>query len=193
MSIVPAFEIGVWNAWILMVIFYAAAFVPLAISNEHAEKRMDGEPTGSELNKVTRNVHVITHMVIMPLTSIYSIFLPIKLGTWWFYAGLLISLLGTIVVLLFSISFATAPLNQPLMTGVYAISRHPSYFGFFLAYIGTGIACASWIFLLFALVWIVSWQFGIVEEERILLEKYGDAYQQYMDRTPRWIGFPKKE
>jgi protein-S-isoprenylcysteine O-methyltransferase Ste14 len=70
--------------------------------------------------------------------------------------------------------------------------RHPSYFGFFLAYFGTGIACASWIFLLCAFVWIVSWQFGIVEEERILLEKYGEAYQQYMKRTPRWIGLPKK-
>ena len=192
MSIVPTFEIGIWNAWILIVIFYAPAFVPLAINNQKAEKRMEGEPTGNEQKKVTKIVNAITHMVIMPLTLIYSIFLPIKLGTWWFYSGLLIYLIGTIMVLLFSISFATAPLGEPLSNGVYAISRHPSYFGFFLAYAGIGIACASWIFLLCALVWIVSWQFGIAEEERILLEKYGEAYQKYMDRTPRWIGVPKK-
>ena len=50
----------------------------------------------------------------------------------------------------------------------------------------------AWIFMIIALVWIISWQFGMVEEERILLEKYGEAYQQYMNRTPRWIGFPNK-
>ena len=192
MSIVPAFEIGIWNAWIFMVILYAAAFIPLSINNEKSEKRMEGEPTGSEQKKVTRPANVITHDVIMPFTLILSIFLPIKLGTWWFYAGLIIYLLGLVMGLMYSISWATAPLSQPLTKGVYAISRHPAYFGFFLAYFGTGIACASWIFLLCALVWILSWQIGVVEEERILLEKYGDAYQRYMKRTPRWIGIPKK-
>jgi len=30
-------------------------------------------------------------------------------------------------------------------------------------------------------------------EERFCLEKYGDAYREYMNRTPRWIGFPKSK
>ena len=152
---------------------------------------MEGEPEGGEQKKVTRIVHVITHVIIMPFTLIISIFVPINIGTWWFYAGLIIYLLGLVMVLLFSISFATAPLDEPLSKGVFAISRHPQYLGFFLAYVGIGIACASWVFLLCALVWIVSWQYEVDEEEHILLEKYGDAYRQYMDRTPRWIGFPK--
>jgi len=97
------------------------------------------------------------------------------------------------MVLMFSISFITAPLGEPITKGVYAISRHPAYFGLFLGFVGIGIACASWVFLLCALVWIVSWHFGVVEEERILLEKYGGAYKEYMNRTPRWIGFPKNQ
>jgi len=28
-------------------------------------------------------------------------------------------------------------------------------------------------------------------EEQSCLEKYGDAYHEYMDRTPRYIGIPK--
>jgi protein-S-isoprenylcysteine O-methyltransferase Ste14 len=191
MSLVPAFEIGIWNAWILTVILYAAAFVPLSMNSEIAEKRMEGEPKGSEQSKVTRVGHVITHVIIMPLTFLYSIFLPLQLGTWWFYAGLLIYLLGLVTVLLVSISFSSAPLDEPLSKGVYAISRHPQYLGFFLAFAGIGIACASWVFLLCALVWIVAWHFGVVEEERILSVKYGDSYRRYMDRTPRWIGFSK--
>jgi protein-S-isoprenylcysteine O-methyltransferase Ste14 len=191
MSFIPAFEIGLWNAWIFMVILYAAAFVPFSIDSKKVDKRIEGEPTGSEQKKVSRIVNVITHVIIMPFTLIISIFVPINIGTWWFYAGLIIYLLGLVMVLLFSISFATAPLEEPMSKGVFAISRHPSYFGFFLGLVGIGIACASWVFLLCALVWIVSWHFGVVEEERILLEKYGDAYREYMNRTPRWIGMPK--
>ena len=191
MSLLPTFQIGIWNAWIFMIILYAATFVPLSINNQKAEKRMDGEPKGNDQKRVTRIVNAITHMIIMPFTLIIGIFLPIELGTWWFYLGLPVYLAGLIMVLLFSISFGTAPLGKPLNKGVYAISRHPSYFGFFLAYIGIGIACASWIFLLCGFVWIIAWHFGVIEEERILLEKYGDAYRQYMKRTPRWISFPK--
>lgn len=192
MSILPTFEIGIWNAWIFIIVLYAAVFVPLMIYNEIAKKRMEAEPNRSEPKKVTRITNAITHMIIMPLTLILSIFLPIKLGTWWFYAGLIIYLLGFVMVLLSSISFGTAPLGDPMSKGVYAISRNPQYLGFFLAFLGTGFASASWIFLICALVWIFSWQIGIVEEERLLLEKYGEAYRQYMNRTPRWIGFPKK-
>ena len=143
MSIVPAFEIGVWNEWMFIVLLLAAAFVPLAISSEKSDQRTEGEPTGSEQQQVTKMANVITHMIIMPLTLIYGIFVPIKLGTWWFYSGLLIYLLGLAMVLMFSISFATAPLGEPIVKGVYAISRHPGYLGFFLAYAGIGIACAS--------------------------------------------------
>ena len=191
MSTIPAFEIGFWNAWILMLLLLAAGIVPLYIDNEKTEKRSEGEPTGSELNKTTKVTHVISHIIIMPFTLFYSIFLPLKLGTFWFYVGLPIYLLGLVMALMFSISFATAPLDEPINKGVYAISRHPGYFGFFLGCVGIGMACASWIFLLCAMVWIVSWNFGVVEEERFLLDKYGDAYRDYMNQTPRWIGIPK--
>ena len=192
MSIMPELELGFWNAWIFTIILYAAAFLPLAMHSEQAEERMAGEPSGSELNSETRIAHIVTHAIIMPFTLIFSIFLPIELGTWWFYLGLPIYLIGLVMVLMFSISFATAPLGEPLVKGVYAISRHPQYVGFFLAYLGIGVACASWVFMLCALVWIVAWRFGVIEEERILLEKYGEAYRQYMNRTPRWIGLWKK-
>jgi protein-S-isoprenylcysteine O-methyltransferase Ste14 len=191
MTFIPAFKIGLWNAWILMVLLLAAGIVPLYIDNEKTEKRSEGEPTGSELSKATRTAYIITHIIIMPCTLIYSIFLPLKLGTFWLYIGLLIYLFGLVMTLMFSIAFATAPLDKPISKGVYAISRHPGYFGFFLGCIGIGIACASWVFLLFALVWIVSLNYGVVEEESILIEKYGDVYREYLNRTPRWIGIPK--
>lgn len=191
MSLMPALRIGLWNAWILMVPLVAAAFLPLYIDSAKTGKRCEGEPPASELSRSTRIAHVLTHMIIMPFTFIYSIFLPLKLGTLWLIAGVLVYLVALVMVLMSSISFSTAPLGEPISKGVYAISRHPGYFGFFLGYVGIGVACASWVFLLCALVWIVSWHFGVIDEERILLERYGDAYREYMNRTPRWIGFSR--
>ena len=194
MSWVPAFKIGVWNAWIFMVLLLAPITVfPILIDKEKMEKRMEGEPTWSEQSKNTKIVLVITHMMIMPFTFIYSIFLPLKLGTVWFFVGLPICLLALVMSIMFTISFITAPLGEPISKGVYAISRHPAYFGYFLMCIGIGIACTSWVFLLCALVWIVAWHFGVAEEEHILLNKYGDEYREYMKRTPRWMGFPKSK
>jgi protein-S-isoprenylcysteine O-methyltransferase Ste14 len=41
--------------------------------------------------------------------------------------------------------------------------------------------------------WIIIWHIAVKAEERFLLEKYGDTYREYMNRTPRWIGIPKSE
>ena len=191
MSLTPAFKIGLSNAWVFMVLLFSAGFTSHYIDKEKTKKRMEGEPTGSELEKATKIANVIAQFIILPFTLIYSIFLPLKLGTWWFFAGLPIYVLGLVMVLMYGISFSTAPLGEPISKGVYAISRHPAYFGSFLGYVGVGIACASWVFLLCALVWIVSCHFGAIEEERFLHEKYGDAYREYVNRTPRWIGFSK--
>jgi protein-S-isoprenylcysteine O-methyltransferase Ste14 len=40
-------------------------------------------------------------------------------------------------------------------------------------------------------LWIIFWQIAVPAEERFLLEKYGDAYREYMSKTPRWLGIPK--
>jgi len=191
MSLIPEFELGLWNAWIITVLFYVATLTPLQVGKKKANKRGEGEPAWSQISSTHRIAILITHVIILPFTIGYSIFLPMKLGTGWFYVGVLISILGIVVSFMAGVSFATAPLDEPITTGVYSISRNPIYFGVFLTYIAIGITCASWVFLLCAVVWIVSWHFGVPEEERILLEKYGSAYREYMNMTPRWIGIPK--
>jgi protein-S-isoprenylcysteine O-methyltransferase Ste14 len=193
MSLAPAFQIGLWNAWILILLLFAAGFVPLYVDNQRVEKRCEGEPTWSEQSRTSKISVVVTHLIIMPFTLLYSIFVPLKLGTAWLLAGLPVYVSGLVMTLLMTISFSRAPLGEPISKGVYAISRHPGYFGFFLGLVGIGIACASWVFLLCALVWIVTWHFGVAEEERFCLEKYGGAYREYLKRTPRWIGLPKTD
>jgi len=195
MSLIPEFELGLWNAWIITVLGFltmgGGLFPIFLINNETMKKRIGKSTTWSEFSKTQKIVTLITHFLIMPFTIVSSFFLPLKLGTAWFYVGLPICFLGIVMGLMAGVAFATAPLNEPINKGVYSISRHPMYFGGFLEYVGIGIACASWIFLLCAVVWIITWNIGVIEEERICLKMYGNAYREYMNRTPRWIGIPK--
>jgi protein-S-isoprenylcysteine O-methyltransferase Ste14 len=191
MSLVPAFEIGIWNAWILMI-FLFLTYVPGQLINKEALNKVNEGWASEQWSRTEKLLANSTHAVIIPLTIIYSIFLPLKLGTVWLYVGIPIYFIGLIMNLMVGINIATIPFDkEPITRGVYRFSRHPAYFGGFLIYLGIGIACASWVFLLFAVAWIVMWHIAVPAEERSLLKKYGDTYREYMNKTPRWIGIPK--
>ena len=107
------------------------------------------------------------------------------------YAGLAVYLLGFIIstAALFSIA-ATKP-GEPFTTGMYRYSRHPIALGTLLPFIGAGIAAASWLFLLLSAILIFISHFLAITEESATAKKFGDAYKEYIARTPRWIGIPK--
>jgi protein-S-isoprenylcysteine O-methyltransferase Ste14 len=188
MSLIPAFKIGLWNAWI----FVLYQLLPLPLFTLTAlRKRGPANPDISILNQAEKKVLVISK-IIMFFPMIYAIFLPLKLGTVWFYVGLPIALLGLVMYTVVWVYFAITPIEDlPLTEGLYHYSRHPMYLAALLTDIGVGIACASWLYLLLTVVSVILTVFYIPAEERLLLEQYGDTYRNYMNITPRWLGIPK--
>ncbi len=191
MSLIPAFQIGLWNAWILIALNSLITMIPSLINKEGVARAMGRGENAPQSSRTQKIVILITHALIMPTTIFYSIFLPLKLETTWLYIGLPICFLAMIISFMAGVSFATTPLEDPVTRGIYRISRHPIYFAGFLINLGVGIACSSWIFIVCALLWIICMQIGVIDEERFLLEKYGGAYREYIEQTPRWIGMPK--
>lgn len=51
----------------------------------------------------------------------------------------------------------------------------------------------AWTVLLIAIVLMILMRAEEIAEERMCLEKFGNAYQEYMEKTPKWIGIPKSE
>jgi len=186
MLLIPAFKIGVWNAWIFMLylILSFPFFIRIAIKL--------GVPSleESELSMGRKIVAYSSKLLLIP-ALVYSIFLPLKLGTMWFYIGLPITLIGLITCTVVLVNWATTPPNAPITRGLYRYSRHPMYVTIFIFFLGLGIATASWIFLLFFIVFVVGCFASINVEEQGCLQKYGDSYREYMNKTPRWIGIPK--
>jgi protein-S-isoprenylcysteine O-methyltransferase Ste14 len=185
MSLIPEFEIGIYNAWILIIplIIFWIGGVKFLFS-----KRMpDYAPPSKKKDKILSSLMVI----IMFGSFIYSIFMPLKLETIWFSVGLIVYVVGLVLIAITMINFTTTPMNKPVTKGVYSYSRNPMFIGWFLLYFGIAIACISWIYLLLTLFFILITVYLSPLEEAITLDHYGNTYKEYMERTPKWIGMPK--
>jgi protein-S-isoprenylcysteine O-methyltransferase Ste14 len=171
MSASPAFEIGVWNAWIFILPFLLVTY---GISFAFVSKK-SALWAWPKYNSQQRLLLV-----------------PLELGTAWFYTGLPVFLIGMLFATLSTVTFAKTSPDRPNTTGVYRISRNPMYLGILLAYIGTGLAAASWLYLLLAVIYLIGQIILLVPpEESLCLERFGDEYRSYLERTPRLIGIPK--
>ena len=189
MSIIPAFKIGIWNAWILMSVFLLQMLVIL-----FADKRIwerSHIPIDARRNKLERYVG-ITGNFIWLLAMGYSVFLPLQLGTIWFYIGLSVFIIGLSLMAIATFNFIATPADQLITKGGYNFSRHPMYLATFFICLGSGIATGSWLFIFFSIIMALCFFQEALIEERYCLDRYGNAYQEYINRTPRWIGIPKK-
>ena len=186
MSLIPEFELGLWNAWIFILPLILASIFGARI----LRKRKSEEGSGVTKWKIAS----MLYFAIVILLYVYSVFLPLKLNTIWFAIGALIYLPAIIFLFIGLLNFASTPVDKLVTKGAYSVSRNPSYVSDFLIMIGIGIACLSWVFLLVAVIEFLLLRYYVVAvEEPFLLENYGNAYREYVNRTSRWIGIPKSE
>jgi len=185
MSLIPAFEIGLWNAWIFMLCLFLTMLATGKLKKGEAPKNeLDN------LGKTEKNIFIFSKVVFF-CAVIYSIFLPLELGTIWSYVGIPVTLIGLATVTIVMVNFAATPYGEPVTKGLYRYSRHPMYITSTLFFLGVGIASASWLFLLLSILFSISHFMNAIPEERFCLKQYGKAYQEYMNRTPKLIGIPK--
>ncbi|MFC1952061.1 methyltransferase family protein [Chloroflexota bacterium] len=188
MSAIPAFEIGIWNAWIFMSVFILQMLAVVFLGKRVWER--SSHLPDVKKSKLEEKASILENTIWF-LATVYSIFLPLQLGTIWFYIGLTIFLFGLLMLTAATFNFATAPMEKPIMDGIYRFSRHPLYLSLVIVYIGTSIATVSWLFFLIGIANIFWVRTESLVEESYCLKRYGNDYREYMNRTPRWIGIPK--
>jgi protein-S-isoprenylcysteine O-methyltransferase Ste14 len=188
MSLIPAFELGLWNAWILFIpVLFIYLFAVKVISARESEKTGDFH--------LNRKETLVSHLplLVMFIAFFYAIFLPLQLGSIWLLTGVPVCLFGVIFTITAVLNFATSPKDRVITKGVYGFSRNPMFLGMTLMQTGIGIACLSWLYLALVLTLIIILNVIMSFEERYCLYRYGDDYLKYTDITPRWIGIPKSE
>jgi len=192
MSLIPDFELGFWNAWIFMGPSLLLMLLCLLVM---IKKDAPGGPARVTCkSKITLLVASLSKIIYFP-AAIYSVFLPLELGSVWFYVGLPITLIGLAGSLVVLVSWAITPTGEPVTRGLYRYSRHPMYVTMVLLLLGVAIASVSWVFLLFAIISGVgvTRPYFVKIEEAQCLGHYGAAYREYVNRTPKWLGIPKSK
>lgn len=192
----PAGTFHYWQAWVFIAVFMATTMVPsiyLAVRDPAAlQRRLHGGPTAE--------TRIVQKIVIWAVTgSAFAAFalsaLDHRFG--WSSVPVAVVILGNVLVavglilaqtVVFQNSFAGASIqvedDQPLVsTGLYALVRHPMYFGAVLMMFGTPLALGSYWALLVSIASIPIFGVRIADEEKMLRAEL-DGYDEYTQKVP---------
>ena len=79
--------------------------------------------------------------------------------------------------------------HELIVTGPYALVRHPIYTGILLALLGTALAVGEWRALLGVAIAAGAYWRKLTIEEAVMRRQFGEAYARYAARVPALIPF----
>jgi len=118
---------------------------------------------------------------------VYLFFLTIRADSVWFYVGLGVTIAGAALYAAATADYAKPRADGINTGGLYRVSRNPMYVAYFIYFLGCALMARSLILFAILLVFQVSAHFIILSEERWCLERFGEAYREYMRRVRRYI------
>lgn len=136
---------------------------------------------------------IVFYMLDAPLVSWSRLALP----TWLRWLGVAGATFSTILTAWihhalgrqYSAEFAIQKDHVLVTTGPYARTRHPMYTALNMFSLSMAVVTSNLLVLIFAVLTAVPFPWIVKEEERMLLETFGDEYREYMRRTGRF--FPR--
>lgn len=118
---------------------------------------------------------------------VYSFFIPLELFTLNFYIGTAIYLIGMASSVYAMWTFSQAEFSRPVTKGIYKVTRHPMQVMTIVMWVGIGIASGIWLLVILAfLLGALSYP-SLKAQERFCIDKYGEDYLEYIERTPRYL------
>ena len=187
MSILSEISIGWDYAWWFPAIYALITLLVVAIYGRDFGKKFFRFPTTKSRRE--KLPVALGATVFGRLLMFIPIFVPLSLNTPWFWIGSFVFGIGMILTTIAMVNFASTPLDQPVVTGLYKISRNPIQLIAIFMWLGVALATESWIIAATsALLAAISYP-TFLAQERSCLELYGYRYQEYMESTPRFILF----
>ncbi len=107
-------------------------------------------------------------------------------GSILFYPGLVFMLLG--IVLLGIRRSHGQEVSRLKQTGLYGLTRNPQVVAFLLAMIGYNIIWPHWKGVVALVVLVVVLHMMVLTEEEHLRDIFGQEYEEYCRRLPRYLG-----
>jgi protein-S-isoprenylcysteine O-methyltransferase Ste14 len=183
MEWMPELKFGLFNGWVPLVLLALTDAILFIIFPREVVKRL-WDRSGWQTKQV---IYTVIGKVCALVCLVLLIFSPLKWEKSVFIMGMVVVVLGLCGLVKALIDFRNTPPDEPVVNGLYRISRHPQIVMSSVVLLGGCIAIGSWSAIIAWLVARIFSHFGILAEEEVCLRQYGDAYQKYLNRVPRYF------
>ncbi|MHA2294841.1 MAG: methyltransferase family protein [Candidatus Hodarchaeales archaeon] len=180
----PPLVITWLGGWLLLIWLYIVPTITLTTVSKEVRSRL------LDRSKFTRSqvIFTVISKIIALITQIIVILTPLAFGME-LIIGVVMFSLGILGEVIAVINFVKTPLDEPVTRGIYKFSRNPQETMISLAMFGACFAVGSWsVIILFSISRMFN-HFQIIAQEQSCLQEYGQTYQDYMDRVPRYFLF----
>lgn len=176
------FEPVVCNAWLLSLPFFALGVFFMGLKREIAERMSDMAGYSAKEKSITVAASLAPYPFMLatvwtPFTTVFTL-LCLGLLLYVFGMALFAASLNTII---------QTPYDQPFSSGPYRLSRNPLYVAATIVFVGICVATANPVLAGYLAIAVWLQHFMILAEERTCREKYGIAFESYMQRVPRYL------
>ena len=185
MEFFPLLELSWLNGWIFILInslitWGFLKFVPKEVSRRLLDR--------SNFTKEQKIWTIISK--IFSLLNLILLFLsPLVFSFLEFYIGLGLFMIGEVGLIIAILNFVQTPINEPVVKGLYRISRNPQDVFITIVFIGICLMVGSWIALIILFVGKFLSHFRTLAEEQACIKQYGEIYLEYMKKIPRYFLF----
>jgi protein-S-isoprenylcysteine O-methyltransferase Ste14 len=185
---------------VLVVLFFIVRiFFTVKSRREGGEK--ENNTTAKDLEG--RVNFVLRRMVILPLLAVVVFFyatgaswirlFSFPMPLWVLWPGAFLGSCGLVLLVWVHISLGkewSAKLrvrsdHHLVQTGPYARIRHPMYTALFAIYFSMGMLSSNFAILALIAMAVTSIAVRIPREEQMMIEKFGDEYRSYVQKTGR--------
>lgn len=185
MEFFPALSLGWTNGWLPVVIFYAIYLIALWIFPAETRQRLYDKSGWTDDQARYARIGLPFALGAMVLI----LFTPLKYPRGIFWGGLALALAGQAGFFHALHTFNITPLDQPVIGGLYRISRNPQWVAFALIMLGFSLMVGSWTVLILLAVRVITNHFRILGEEGALESQYGENYLEFKRSVPRYLLF----
>ena len=186
---------------LVILFFIVRIFFTVKSRRERGQKQSDKTTADLEV----RANFIIRRMIVLPALAIVVFFYCIgapwirlfsfPMPLWALWTGAILGLGGMGLLVWVHICLGkewSAKLrvrsdHHLIQSDPYARIRHPMYTALFAIYFSMGILSSNYAILVLIVMAVASIAARIPQEEQMLLEKFGEEYRNYMQRTGRLL------
>jgi protein-S-isoprenylcysteine O-methyltransferase Ste14 len=198
MSMESLFRIAFWFVFGGMIVMQAYFAYRARVTGQRvaADRRaMEREGLGYSVVRAIRSLCLVAFLVLYAINPSWLGVLSVPFPVWMRWLGVALGVASLAVYAWSRVTLGKEWSSHLQMreqhylvtTGPYARIRHPIYLALLSFMTSITLVAANWLFIALLVFSIVDLALRMPKEEQMMIARFGDEYEAYMERTGRLL------